>query len=137
MKRQQDGREYPVLDTSFVDCQGDRSYLICSPDSFGLDGTGDAVRFTLLRAPAFAWQGKKGSIDPTEYQRWTDRGEHRFRFALSPSKDGSEAWCVADSMHEVPMVFDWTVGMEAERNQLRGGHSGWHASADSGEYSHG
>ncbi len=120
MKRAQDGQEYPLLDTTVVNRTGGSHTLVCSPDAFGLDGSDGTVRFTLLRSSVFAWQGKNDSIDPSEYQRWTDRGEHFFRFRLEPATDEAAAATVAERVHQPPLLFDWTVGMHAERGQRRG-----------------
>ncbi|TVQ21775.1 MAG: hypothetical protein EA382_13100, partial [Spirochaetaceae bacterium] len=115
MKRAQDGKEYPLLDTTVVNRAGGSRYLVCSPDAFGIDGLDGAVRFTLLRSSVFAWQGKNDTIDRSEYQRWTDRGEHFFRFRIEPAADGTNAAAVAENMHQPPLLYDWTVGMHAER----------------------
>ena len=120
MKRAQDEKEYPLLDTTVVNRTGGSRTLVCSPDAFGLDGLDRTVRFTLLRSSVFAWQGKNDSIDPSEYQRWTDRGEHFFRFRLEPATDEAAAATVAERVHQPPLLFDWTVGMHAERGQRRG-----------------
>ncbi|TVR52316.1 MAG: alpha-mannosidase [Spirochaetaceae bacterium] len=120
MKREQDGKEYPLLDTTVINRAGGSRYLVCSPDAFGIDGFEGAVRFTLLRSSVFAWQGKNDSIDRSEYQRWTDRGEHFFRFRIEPAADGTNAAAVAESMHQPPLLYDWTVGMHAERGPRAG-----------------
>lgn len=115
LDRRQNGFEYPVVDSTIVTLESGSSCAIVSPDAFGIDGTGSAVRYTLLRSPAYAWQGRKGGISADDYHRWTDRGEHRFRFALISGGTAEECSRIAEQTHEPPTIIDWTAGMTSER----------------------
>ena len=120
LSRSQNGYEYPVIDATVVRGAGSTSCAIVGPDSYGVDGSGSTVRYTLLRSPAYAWQGKNGGIRADEYHRWTDRGEHFMRFFIL--LDGGEPVCarIAERAHEPPIVTDWTVGMRSERGDGAG-----------------
>jgi hypothetical protein len=115
LDRRQNGFEYPVVDSTIVTLESGSSCAIVSPDAFGIDGAGSAVRYTLLRSPAYAWQGRKGGISADDYHRWTDRGEHRFRFALLSGGTAEECSRIAEQIHEPPTIIDWTAGMTSER----------------------
>lgn len=116
-ERRQNGYEYPVVDSTIVAGEGGHRCAIVGPDAFGIDGIGNAVRYTLLRSPAYAWQGKNGGVQAHEPHRWTDRGEHRFRFFVRLDADDHECGRIAAGAHEPPFVIDWTVGMKSERGE--------------------
>ena len=117
LERRQNGYEYPVVDSTIVAGEGGRRCAIVGPDAFGIDGTGNSVRYTLLRSPAYAWQGKNGGVKAEEPHRWTDRGEHRFRFFVRLDADDRECDRIAAGAHEPPFVTDWTIGMKSERGE--------------------
>jgi len=117
IERPQNGYEFPVVDYTMVESEGGARIGIVAPDAFGLDGSGSTVRFTLLRSPAHAWQGRKGGLSADESHRWTDRGEHRFRFFVMLDADENRCRAVAEQAHEPPVVIDWTAGMRAERGE--------------------
>jgi alpha-mannosidase len=117
LERPQDGFEYPVVDSTIVRGEDGRTCAVIGPDAFAIDGTGSTVRYTLLRSPAYAWQGKNGGVTADEHHRWTDRGEHVFRFFVRLDADEGECGAIAEHAHERPIVIDWTTGMSAERGQ--------------------
>ncbi len=117
LERRQNGYEYPVIDSTIVAGDGGRGCAIVGPDAFGIDGIGNSVRYTLLRSPAYAWQGKNGGVKANEPHRWTDRGEHRFRFFVRLDADHHECERIAAGAHEPPFVTDWTVGVTSERGE--------------------
>lgn len=117
LDRRQNGFEYPVVDSTIVRLESGGDWAIVAPDAFGIDGIDSIVRYTLLRSPAYAWQGRKGGITADEYHRWTDRGEHRFRFAVRSDATGDDCRRIAEHLHEPPTIIDWTTGMTAERGE--------------------
>jgi alpha-mannosidase len=111
--RAQDGREYPVIDWTLTRGQINGRYWalgVAAPDCTSLDGSGKQLRFTLCRSPAFAWHDP-ARLDPRLYYRWTDQGEHSFRFALCGQADDRSLEQRALMYHRPPLCFDWTRGM--------------------------
>ena len=113
--RPQNGREFPFMDWTSVGLSGgstkiQREIGLVAPDCSSLDGIGNSLRFTLCRSPVYAWHDP-AKLRPTDFYRWTDQGEHEFRFILT---DGSAPDGVRDralSLHRPPVCYDWTRGM--------------------------
>lgn len=108
--RLQNGQEFPVMDWTLLRMGDGTSLGIACPDCFGLDGTENVQRFTLLRSPAYAWH------DPTKleshgFYRWTDQGEHEYRFVLLENATHELLQSLALSEHRPPICYDWTKGM--------------------------
>ena len=110
LNRAQDGRELPLLDWSLAGLPGGRSLGFAAPDCSALDGRGDALRFTLLRSPVYAWHIPT-VLPPGRAYPFMDQGEHRFRFLLVPDASPSVVEDLALSEHRAPLCIDWTKGM--------------------------
>lgn len=119
LERQQDGREYPLIDWTLAHLGRTGAVGIACPDCFALSGEGTEVAFTLLRSPAYAWHDP-AALEAGAPHRYTDQGEHRFRFRLRTAGDGDAGAaddlgerCAADALalHRPPACFDWTKGM--------------------------
>ena len=110
LSRPQNGQEFPLHDVTSIGTEDGRTLSIAAPDCFGIDGTGDAVRLTLLRSPAYAWHDP-AELDPDASYRYTDQGEHLFRFSML---EGSVelASDLAVAIHQPPICLDWTKGMQ-------------------------
>ena len=117
IERPQDGKEYPLIDWTTVSAGSGRSIAVACPDCFALSGSERELALTLVRSPPFAWH-HPAPLDPNRAQRWTDQGEHHFRFVLRCGPQGSEgslqSEAAADAMalHRPPMCVDWTRGMK-------------------------
>jgi alpha-mannosidase len=108
--RPTDGHEYPVHDWTLVRQAGGRSLGVVCPDSFGLDVTAEALGFTLLRAPPYSWHDPL-KLEEDAFYRWTDQGEHTFRFILVPDATVEALPPMALGEHRPPVCHDWTAGM--------------------------
>ena len=107
--RPQNGQEFPIHDVTSINTEDGGILSIATPDCFGIDGTDNTVRLTLLRSPAYAWHDP-AKLDPDATYRYTDQGEHLFRFCLV--EDSIElASDLALGMHRAPVCLDWTKGM--------------------------
>jgi alpha-mannosidase len=108
--RCQNGDEHPLVDWTCLTTEDGRTLGFAAPDSYGIDGGPDAVRFTLLRSPPFAWH------DPSELkEEWlykhTDQGEHTFRFRLVAPATPVQLRRLALQEHRPLLSLDWTYGM--------------------------
>jgi alpha-mannosidase len=117
LERLQDGREYPLIDWTVAHVGRDGAAGVACPDCFALSGEGREVAFTLLRSPVFAWHDP-AVLEHDRPYRYTDEGEHRFRFTVRTDAGRSSAAsvaerCAADALacHRPPACFDWTKGM--------------------------
>jgi alpha-mannosidase len=106
LARDQDGREVPFRDWTLA--QGGPG--IVAPDCFALDGQGGEVRFTLVRSPVFAWHDPHKLAADRGY-RYTDQGEHAFRFVLVPEATEGALEAAASALVLKPICLDWTRGM--------------------------
>ena len=110
--RPQNGVEYAVIDWARVEQNDGGPIGILCPNAYGLDGTDNAVRFTLLRSPVHAWHDPV-QLDDTSFYRWTDRGEHMFRFRIVPDAPADNTLRdLALQEHRPPLCYDWTKGMQ-------------------------
>ncbi len=120
LERAQDGAERPVVDWTVARLGGAgaaalpaaeaRGLSVACPDCFALSGEGHELRFTLLRSPAFAWHDP-APLPRDRLVRWTDQGEHRFRFSIRQGIRPLEAAVDAHRIHCPPVCLDWTRGM--------------------------
>ena len=108
--RAQDGKESPVVDWTVAHLSDGGTMAVACPDCFGVDGTGDTIRFTLLRSPAYAWH-QPARLPPDRAHRFMDQGEHFFRFTLLPGGDSRAVQSFACAAHRPPVCIDWTRGM--------------------------
>lgn len=108
--RPQDGREYPIIDWTLARFSDAAAFGIACPDCTALDGEGDAIRFTLARSPAYAWHDP-ARLPADRVHRFTDQGEHIFRFTLLPGADARTLDRIALANHRPPLCIDWTKGM--------------------------
>jgi alpha-mannosidase len=110
--RPQDGRECPVMDWTLVGLADGAPLGIAMPDCSAMDGRDDALRFTLLRSPAYAWHDP-ARLPPGRVHRYLDQGEQTFRCALLPEATAASITTLALGMHRPPICIDWTRGMRA------------------------
>jgi len=107
--RPQDGRECPLIDWTIARLANGATMGIACPDCSAIDGTDSQLRPTLVRSPAFAWH------DPAPFSaaraRYTDQGEHTFRFTILPGADAAAINRLSLAAHRPPLCFDWTKGM--------------------------
>lgn len=104
LRRPQDGREVPYRDWTLA--PGGPG--IAAPDCWALDGEGREIRFTLVRSPVFAWHDPQ-KLEPSGGYRYTDQGEHGYRFVVVPAATADELEAAALVMP--PICLDWTRGM--------------------------
>jgi alpha-mannosidase len=88
---------------------GDTLGVVC-PDCSGIDGTDNALRFTLLRSPVYAWHDP-AKLEADTYYSWTDQGEYTFRFLILANSTPESLKTLALSAHRPPVCLDWTKGM--------------------------
>lgn len=118
LERPQDGREYPLIDWTAARLDRAGTVGVACPDCFAVSGEGREVALTLLRSPAFAWHDPAG-LERDRPHRYTDQGEHRFRFTVRADAGGGDGAdtagrrSAADALafHRPPACFDWTKGM--------------------------
>ena len=108
-----DGREYPVHDWTRVRSSQNRALGVVCPDVFGMSGSGAALEFTLLRSPPYSWHDPL-KLETEACYRWTDQGEHTFRFVLAPDAEPARLRQLALMEHRPPFAYDWTAGMAGE-----------------------
>ncbi len=106
LRRAQDGREVPYRDWTLAEGAAG----IIGPDCWALDGSGSEVRFTLVRSPVFAWHDPQ-KLDAGRGYRYTDQGEHRFRFVVVPGATATGIEAAASAVTLPPVCLDWTRGM--------------------------
>lgn len=109
--RPQSGQEFPIVNWTLLNMYDDSNIGILCPDCFSIDGLNNTVRFTLLRCPVYAWH------DPTKlreegFYRYTDQGEHYFRFILCENTQPEFLKELALSEHYPPICLDCTKGMK-------------------------
>ncbi len=105
-RRPQDGREVPYTDWTLAeDGTG-----IAAPDCWALDGAAGEIRFTLVRSPVFAWHDPQ-RLDAAASYRYTDQGEHSFRFVVVPAATAADLEAAAAALTLPPVCLDWTRGM--------------------------
>jgi alpha-mannosidase len=110
VSRPQNRQEFPVMDWTLLRMGDGTSLGVVCPDCFGLDGEEDVQRFTLLRSPAYAWHDPN-KLEPNGFYRWTDQGEHEYRFVLLENSTPEALQTLALSEHRPPICYDWTKGM--------------------------
>jgi alpha-mannosidase len=111
IRRPQNKQEFPIMDWTLLNMEDGKSLGIICPDCFGLDGVDNALRFTLLRSPAYAWHDPR-KLDPKAFYRWTDQSEHGFRFIIVDNATPELLKNMALSEHRQPICYDWTKGMQ-------------------------
>ncbi|MBM3212735.1 hypothetical protein FJZ33_10980 [Candidatus Poribacteria bacterium] len=112
ISRQQNGQEFPIVDWTMVrHANGNNIGIVC-PDCSALDGEENQLRFTLLRSPVYAWHDPAKLEDETFY-RWTDQGEHAFRFFIWEDTTPYKLENLAISEHRQPICLDWTDGQKS------------------------
>jgi len=83
-------REYVFRDwLGMKNFEGDCSFAICADGAYGYDITGNTLRISLLRGPAYSAHPVKGEDDilpPGRIVRRIDQGVHTFRFRFIPGK---------------------------------------------------
>jgi alpha-mannosidase len=109
-RRPQDARECPLVDWTQAHFSDASTVGIACPDCSALDGEGSSLGFTLVRSPAFAWH-LPTRLPVDRIYRFTDQGEHEFRFTLLPGADARTLDRIALAMHRPPLCIDWTKGM--------------------------
>ena len=108
--RKQDGREYPLEDHINIEWKKSIPLGIVCPDVWSVSGKDQKISLTLCRLPVYAWHDPM-KLKAGGHYRWTDQGEHFYRFVLS-SGIGSESLKIkAAELHQPPMCYDWTDGM--------------------------
>jgi alpha-mannosidase len=112
LSRPRDGREYPIGGWVQAATENGKSLAVVSPDCFACDFRDNDLRLTLLRSAPFAWH------DPTELTpgypyKFTDQGEHTFRFTVIMNADLDTLNACARFCYMPPRVFDWTRGMNS------------------------
>ncbi len=115
IRRPQDGREVPYRDWTLAQ----PGLGVVAPDCWALDGERAEVRFTLVRSPVFAWHDPQ-KLDPGQGYRYTDQGEHFFRFALFPRASAEALEAAAAALTQPPACLDWTLGMGEPPRAARG-----------------
>ncbi len=113
LSRQRDGREYPISGWVRADDGNGKSLAVISPDCFACDFRGNHIRLTLLRSAPFAWHNPT-ELTPEYPYRFTDQGEHTFRFAVMRNMEPEALDRYIRFAHMPPRVFDWTRGMGIE-----------------------
>ncbi|MFC1452547.1 glycoside hydrolase family 38 C-terminal domain-containing protein, partial [Verrucomicrobiota bacterium] len=108
--RSQHLREFPVVDWTAVRMQDKGEVGIAAPDCWSLDSSDTALRFTLVRSPVHAWHDPY-KLSENAFYRYTDQGEHHFRFSMLPEADGEKLKRLAVQAHRPPVCHDWTRGM--------------------------
>jgi alpha-mannosidase len=107
--RPNDGKECTLIDWTIAHLANGATVGIACPDCSAIDGSGALLRPTLVRSPAFAWH------DPAPFSearaRFTDQGEHIFRFTLLAGAEAGAIERLALAAHRPPLCFDWTKGM--------------------------
>lgn len=102
LTRPMDGKEYPVQGWTHIPVCRSRKLRILSPDIFALDGTPEWVRLTLLRSCMLAqhdpWRTEHACV-----ARFSDRGEHDFRFLFSYGTNTVQDTMVRLAMLRYPM----------------------------------
>ncbi len=109
-RRGPDGREYPLMDWTIAYGSDGHSLGVASPDCSALDGSPESLRFTLLRSPVYAWHDP-AKLSPARVYRFTDQGEHEFRFALLYEAQPAAVNALALAYHRPPVCVDWTRGV--------------------------
>jgi alpha-mannosidase len=108
--RAQDGKEAPVVDWTLARLSNGGRIGVACPDCFALDGDSAEIRFTLLRAPAYAWHHP--AVLPEHLLRgFLDQGEHLFRFTVLLDADQRALERLSLAVHRPPVCVDWTRGM--------------------------
>ncbi len=116
IQRPQDGREVPYRDWTLAQ----PGLGVVAPDCWALDGEGAEVRFTLVRSPVFAWHDPQ-KLDPGQGYRYTDQGEHFYRFALFPRASAEALEAAVAALTRPPLCLDWTLGMGEPPRPARSG----------------
>ena len=116
LRRANDGRELPLRDWTLN--LNDGRAIVC-PDVYALDATPDRVRLTLLRAAIIAHhEPHPGSAARA---RWSDRGQHDFRFRFYQNATPTTLEASARGWHQPPLYADLTRGMRASLAELKTG----------------
>jgi alpha-mannosidase len=116
-QRQQDRREYPLVNFTALTGADGMGIGIVAPDSFGIDGDDSVVRCTLCRSPAYAWEGHKTAISANDAYRWTDQGVHHYRFIILDTDSVGQLSVRTEQLCNPPTTLDWTLGMGAEHGE--------------------
>ncbi len=111
LRREPDGRELPLRDLTRVHLKDGKVVGVACPDTFALDGDEKQIRLTLLRSPLMAHHDPAPAVTPR--RRYTDRGEHCFRFVFTAGQRASveNLEKLAEQMWVPPLATDLTRGM--------------------------
>lgn len=112
LERALDGAERPLRDWTLLADAAGRRLGVLSPEVYALDATPRRVRWTLLRSPQMAWHDPHPGGRPDG--RYTDRGEHDFRFRFQAGITAAELDAQADMWQRPPALADLTRGMPAD-----------------------
>jgi alpha-mannosidase len=108
VERPMDGRELPLRDRSLVRTPTGAIGVV-APDCFALDGTPERLRVTLLRSPIYAHHDPHPGNSPRS--RFTDQGEHEFRFRFLVGEAATALDAQALAMQRPPLFAEVTRGM--------------------------
>ncbi len=113
--RPNSGAERPLRDWTLIRQLSGPSLGIVAPDVYGIDGSPDRVRLTLLRSPAMAHH-EPVDIASAIRAVIADRGTHTFRFRYYCGNEITEQTLEpsAFSMQRPPVIADLTRGMPLE-----------------------
>jgi alpha-mannosidase len=106
IRRAMDGHENPLVDWTLTP----GGCAVAAPDCFALDGRNGELRLTLVRSPVYAWHDPT-RLSPYEAYRYTDQGEHLFRFRVLADATAADAADAAAALHDPPVCLDWTKGI--------------------------
>jgi alpha-mannosidase len=111
LKRANDGIERPLRDWTLLTLPGASKLGVVCPEVYALDASPDRVRFTLLRAAVMAHHEPNHGM--ALGRRFSDQGEHEFRFRFFMGGAVKEATLDAQAlMLQRPLVgADLTKGM--------------------------
>jgi alpha-mannosidase len=111
LKRANDGIERPLRDWTLLTLPGESKLGVVCPEVYALDAAPDRVRFTLLRAAVMAHHEPNHGM--ALGRRFSDQGEHEFRFRFFMGGAVKEATLDAHAlMMQRPLVgADLTKGM--------------------------
>jgi alpha-mannosidase len=117
--RPANGREFPIRDFMQLKLDDGRQTAVVCPDIFAADCTEASLGLTLCRSPAYAWQGRKVSIDRDSVRDWTDQGTHTFVMRLVSQASIHELNAVGEDLRRPPACYDLTRGMNPAMPYLR------------------
>lgn len=113
LERPANGREFPMRDLSCAIAHDGSTLTAVAPEVFAVDADAESLALTLVRSPAYAWQGRKVTLDREALEDWTDQGSHDFAIALLENAPLVDAERIALHMRRPPVAADLTHGMKA------------------------